>query len=167
VQVLRRASGFLRATLGFRRKPCCESDESPGRPRPKHSDSGLGGWNGNLTEWPVGGLGFGGGFEGGKERHGWRRSFRPERFDALLAAPQRRERHHPASNLCKLKIRQARTVPLHEHLVAQGFLEFAISKGKGPLCYYAEQGASARDITNPKPSRLSKRAAVLEPGCAR
>jgi integrase len=52
-----------------------------------------------------------------------------------------------------VKTRQARTVPLHEHLIAQGFLDFVNSKGKGPLFYYAEQAASARDLTNPKPSR--------------
>jgi integrase len=52
-----------------------------------------------------------------------------------------------------IKTRQARTVPLHEHLIAQGFLDFVKSKGKGPLFYYADQEASTRDITNPKRSR--------------
>jgi integrase len=52
-----------------------------------------------------------------------------------------------------IKTRQARTVPLHEHLIAQGFLDFANSKGKGPLFYYAEQEAPTRAITNPKRSR--------------
>jgi integrase len=52
-----------------------------------------------------------------------------------------------------IKTRKARTVPLHEHLIAQGFLEFVNSKGKGPLFYYAEQEAPTREITNPKRSR--------------
>ena len=39
---------------------------------------------------------------------------------------------------------------MHEHLIAQGFLDFVNSKGKGPLFYYAEQEAPTRDITNPK-----------------
>ena len=52
-----------------------------------------------------------------------------------------------------VKTRKARTVPLHEHLIAQGFLDFVDSKGKGPLFYYPEQEAPARDVTNPKPSR--------------
>jgi integrase len=49
-----------------------------------------------------------------------------------------------------IKTRAARTVPLHEHLIAQGFLAFINSKGKGPLFYHAEQEAPTRDITNPK-----------------
>ena len=32
-----------------------------------------------------------------------------------------------------IKNRRPRTVPLHEHLIAQGFLEFVKSRGKGPL----------------------------------
>jgi integrase len=52
-----------------------------------------------------------------------------------------------------IKTREARTVPLHEHLIAQGFFEFVKSIGKGPLFYYAEQETSTRDITNPKRSR--------------
>src|SRR6266436_4317220 len=42
-----------------------------------------------------------------------------------------------------VKTRKARTVPLHEHLIAQGFLDFVDSKGKGPLFYYPEPEASA------------------------
>ena len=52
-----------------------------------------------------------------------------------------------------IKTRKARRVPLHEHLIAQGFLDFVNSKGKGPLFYYPEQEAPARDIAKPKPSR--------------
>jgi integrase len=52
-----------------------------------------------------------------------------------------------------IKTREARTVPLHEHLIAQGFLDFVNFKGKGPLFYYAEEKAPTRDITNPKRSR--------------
>jgi len=52
-----------------------------------------------------------------------------------------------------IKTREARTVPLHEHLIAQGFLDFVKSKGKGPLFYYADPEASTRDVTNPKRSR--------------
>jgi integrase len=52
-----------------------------------------------------------------------------------------------------IKTRQARTVPLHEHLIAQGFLDFVNFKGKGPLFYYAEQEAPTRDITNPQRPR--------------
>jgi hypothetical protein len=44
----------------------------------------------------------------------------------------------------------ARTVPLHEHLIEQGFVSFAQSKGKGPLFY--DPGARRKvddDPTNP------------------
>ena len=36
-----------------------------------------------------------------------------------------------------IKDRKPRTVPLHEHLTAQGFLEFVKSRGKGPLFFDA------------------------------
>jgi hypothetical protein len=51
-----------------------------------------------------------------------------------------------------LKTGQARTVPLHEHLVAQGFIDFARSVGKGPLFYDGEAQAAQRqsDPTNPQ-----------------
>lgn len=35
----------------------------------------------------------------------------------------------------KIKTRKARTIPLHEHLIAQGFLEFVDSARGGPLFY--------------------------------
>jgi integrase len=51
-----------------------------------------------------------------------------------------------------VKSGKARTVPIHEHLIEQGFLEFVSGAGKGPLFYngraQAEQCAS--DPTNPQ-----------------
>lgn len=35
----------------------------------------------------------------------------------------------------KIKTRKARTVPVHEHLIAQGFLGFVLRSGEGPLFY--------------------------------
>jgi integrase len=55
-----------------------------------------------------------------------------------------------------VKTRQARTVPLHEHLVAQGFLEYVKSKGKGPLFYNLAAEEAAREVTNPKRSRAAQ-----------
>jgi integrase len=52
-----------------------------------------------------------------------------------------------------VKTREARNVPLHEHLIAQGFLEYVKSKGKGPLFYNVAAEAAPREITNPKRSR--------------
>ena len=49
-----------------------------------------------------------------------------------------------------MKGNTARTVPLHEHLIEQGFVSFAQSKGKGPLFY--DPGARRKvddDPTNP------------------
>jgi integrase len=52
-----------------------------------------------------------------------------------------------------IKTSKARTVPLHRHLIEQGFLEFVRSRGKGPLFYdpAGQQGAS--DPMNPKRPR--------------
>jgi integrase len=52
------------------------------------------------------------------------------------------------------KTRTPRTVPIHDHLVAQGFLDYVRSKGKGPLFYNptnTETTATQNtDITHPK-----------------
>jgi integrase len=42
----------------------------------------------------------------------------------------------------KIKTRTARTVPLHEHLVEQGFIQFVDDMGSGPL-FYTRRPASA------------------------
>ncbi len=47
-----------------------------------------------------------------------------------------------------------RTVPLHEHIIAQGFLEFVKSRGKGPLFYETESASEAKATDDPmKPKR--------------
>jgi integrase len=46
-----------------------------------------------------------------------------------------------------VKGRRARTVPLHEHLIEQGFVEFARDQGSGPLFYDAER--KRRETTDP------------------
>ena len=47
-----------------------------------------------------------------------------------------------------------RTVPLHEHIIAQGFLEFVKSRGKGPLFYETKSASKAKDADDPmKPKR--------------
>jgi integrase len=50
-----------------------------------------------------------------------------------------------------IKTDQARTVPIHEHLIAQGFIEFVKAQGPGPLFYNvrAETGAEM-DPLNPE-----------------
>ena len=58
------------------------------------------------------------------------------------------------------KAREPRTVPLHEHLLAQGFLEFVRSKGNGPLFYnpvtLSPLKATKDDPTNPRRPRAVK-----------
>jgi hypothetical protein len=51
-----------------------------------------------------------------------------------------------------------RTVPIHDHVIEQGFLDYVKSKGRGPLFYNpAPNGASGdTDITNPKRPRYVK-----------
>jgi integrase len=51
-----------------------------------------------------------------------------------------------------VKNRKARTVPLHPHLIEQGFLEFAKANGKGPLFHNPTTDDPARkdEPTNPR-----------------
>jgi integrase len=53
---------------------------------------------------------------------------------------------------------KARLVPLHEHLIAQGFLEFVKESGKGPLFYNdgPPKNPAKNDPTNPKKPRYVK-----------
>lgn len=61
----------------------------------------------------------------------------------------------PAAGTVKQK--SARTVPLHDDLVAQGFLKFVKASGKGPLFYKeAEQARATIDATNPPKARYVK-----------
>jgi integrase len=50
-----------------------------------------------------------------------------------------------------IKTNELRVVPLHEHLVAQGFLDFVKSKGAGPLFY--KNTKTQKDPNRLKPSR--------------
>ncbi len=55
------------------------------------------------------------------------------------------------------KTGRARTVPLHEHLIEQGFLTFVKASGKGPLFYNEpKQPAASDDPTNPRKPRYVK-----------
>ena len=57
-----------------------------------------------------------------------------------------------------VKTLEARTVPLHEHLIEQGFIEFVSKKGKGPLFYSTETPLKATNDnpTNPVRPRAVK-----------
>jgi integrase len=55
------------------------------------------------------------------------------------------------------KTRKPRTVPLHAHLIEQGFLTFAKSVGRGPLFYNPHKGTpAAPEPTNPRKPRYVK-----------
>src|SRR5208282_251882 len=55
------------------------------------------------------------------------------------------------------KTGKARTVPLHEHLVEQGFLAFVTANGAGPLFYNeSKQPSGPIDPTNPRKPRYVK-----------
>jgi len=55
------------------------------------------------------------------------------------------------------KTRDARVVPLHEHLIAQGFLKFAKANGGGALFYREDKTPPANtDATNPPKPRYAK-----------
>jgi integrase len=59
-----------------------------------------------------------------------------------------------------MKTRQARTVPIHEHLIEQGFWTYARSKGKGSLFFNSAPATNVteagNDITHPKRSQADK-----------
>jgi integrase len=56
-----------------------------------------------------------------------------------------------------VKTGQGRTVPLHKHLIAQGFLTFAASRGNGPLFYKQAKGTPRASVpTNPVKPRYVK-----------
>jgi integrase len=57
-----------------------------------------------------------------------------------------------------IKTGNARTVPLHEHLIAQGFIEFVRAQGSGPLFYNVRSvdGKELDDPLNPKRSPAIK-----------
>jgi integrase len=52
-----------------------------------------------------------------------------------------------------IKTSKARTVPIHRHLIEQGFLDFVRSRGKGPLFYDPAEQKGPSDPTNPKRPR--------------
>jgi integrase len=57
-----------------------------------------------------------------------------------------------------VKGRESRTVPLHEHLIEQGFLDFVMANGSGPLFFNEEKSAPKKPIdpTNPPKPRYVK-----------
>jgi integrase len=60
-----------------------------------------------------------------------------------------------------IKTGKPRTVPLHEHIIDQGFLKYVRTRGEGPLFYRKERvddAATANDPMNPKrPPSISVR----------
>jgi integrase len=56
------------------------------------------------------------------------------------------------------KTHEARTVPLHEHLIDQGFIDFVRTRGDGPLFYNEDTPlrATTTDPTNPRKARSVK-----------
>ena len=64
-----------------------------------------------------------------------------------------------------IKTGNARTVPLHEHLIAQGFIEFVTGSGRGPLFYNVRAADTAEaDPLNPERSPAIKTRSGLAHG---
>jgi integrase len=64
-----------------------------------------------------------------------------------------------------VKTRKPRTVPLHEHIIEQGFIEFVMAKGDGPLFYNTKSPlkATASDPTKPvRPRSVTTRSRLAE-----
>jgi integrase len=55
-----------------------------------------------------------------------------------------------------VKSGKARVVPLHEHLVAQGFLKFVAGHDDGPLFYNPNANEAAGTLTEPKKPRYAQ-----------
>lgn len=51
-----------------------------------------------------------------------------------------------------IKTGQARRVPLHEHLIEQGFLEFVSARGQGPLFYRPRSKVNSTEPSEQKKS---------------
>lgn len=58
-------------------------------------------------------------------------------------------------NAGSIKTGQARIVPLHAHLIEQGFIDFVKASGEGPL-FYNPGASTSDDPTNPKKRRYVK-----------
>jgi integrase len=58
-----------------------------------------------------------------------------------------------------VKTGKARIVPIHEHLIAQGFLDVVKAQGKGPLFYNPERGRGGSDA-NPHYKKMGERLAA-------
>jgi integrase len=54
------------------------------------------------------------------------------------------------------KSAKPRTVPIHEHVIDQGFLDYVKSKGRGPLFYTPDLNATDTDVINPRRPRAVK-----------
>jgi hypothetical protein len=63
---------------------------------------------------------------------------------------------HLTPEASTLKTRKPRMVPLHEHLITQGFLDFIGERGKGALFYNALENAREGKPTNPSRPRAVK-----------
>jgi integrase len=55
-----------------------------------------------------------------------------------------------------VKTRKTTVIPLHEHLLKQGFLDFVETRGKGPLFYERPSAQRPDDLTNPRKPRYVK-----------
>ena len=55
-----------------------------------------------------------------------------------------------------IKDREPRTVPIHEHPIAQGFLEFVGRIGSGPLFYDLTRHEAEDPVTSPAAIRANK-----------
>ncbi|RYB03062.1 DUF6538 domain-containing protein [Lichenibacterium ramalinae] len=65
----------------------------------------------------------------------------------LQGSDVRVEGNVPVMDFRKTKTGIARTVPLHEHIIAMGFLDFARSRGSGPL-FYDPTRATGKAVTD-------------------
>src|SRR5262249_10482052 len=80
---------------------------------------------------------------------------RPHRAVWRAAIPAARLRLTPEAGT--IKTGATRTIPIHELLIAQGFVDFVRTRGDGPLFYNPENTAKGiADPTNPRRPRAVK-----------
>ena len=62
-----------------------------------------------------------------------------------------------------MKNNRSRVVPIHEHLIEQGFLEFVGKLGAGPMFYRGAKEDNVGDPLNVKKPRYTQHGAVGHP----
>jgi len=88
---------------------------------------------------------------------------RPGEIAQLRGVDIEQRGHVHAPEAGTIKTGKARTVPIHAHVIEQGFLSFVRARGNGPLFYNPAEDVSLSDPLNPKrPRSVSVRQRLVD-----